>query len=81
MTNYFVQIGREITTADTVKMMDWFLRSILHSGKITNYEASRDRKSVFGELWRTDKQLVETNYQECSNGLVYNISRFHVPTI
>lgn len=80
MTNYFVQIGREITTADTVKMMDWFLRSILHSGKITNYEASRDRKSVFGELWRTDKQLVETNYQECSNGLVYNISRFHVPT-
>lgn len=80
MHSYFKQIGREFSGDDTIKVMDWIRRAVLHKGLITNYEAATNRYSVFSKLWRTDKQLVETNYRTCSNGLVYKATSVRIPS-
>lgn len=80
MSDYFNEIGREFTIDDTIKVMDWVRRAVLHNGRITNYEAIRNRYSMYSKLWRTDKQLVETNYQKCSNGYVYRATDISMPS-
>ena len=80
MHDYFQQIGREFSQKDTISVMDWLRRAVLHKGLITNYEGSKNRYSVYSKLWRTDKQLVETDYQTCSNGLVYRATYVHIPS-
>lgn len=80
MHDYFQQIGREFSQKDTISVMDWLRRAVLHKGFITNYEGTKNRYSVYSKLWRTDKQLVETNYKTCSNGLVYQATYVHIPS-
>lgn len=80
MHDYFKQLGREFTQDDTIKVMDWLRLAVLHNGKITNYEGGKYRYSVYSKLWRTDKQLVETNYKTCSNGLVYQATSIRIPS-
>lgn len=71
VTSYFDKVQREFTAKDTSEIMSWLIRSVIHSGRIVNYAGVVNRYSVHNLSWRTDKQLVQEDYTECSNGNVF----------
>ena len=79
ITNYFQTVNREFTAKDTSEIMRWLIQSVIHDSRITNYAGVVNRISVFGTSWRTDKQLVQEDYTECSNGTVYIASSITYP--
>lgn len=70
ITNYFDKVNREFTAKDTSEIMNWLIKSVIHD-RFINYAGVTNRPSVYGNYWRTDKQLVQEDYTECSNGNVY----------
>lgn len=80
VSTYFQHtLKREFTQQDTVKVMQWLMKGVLHHGEITNYGAVKKRMSAYDISWRTDKQIVDLNYTQCSNGCVYELTGILYP--
>lgn len=79
ITTFFKQIEREFTQEDTVAVMEWLMKGVIHDGEITNYGEKKERDSFYDINWRTDKQIVNLNYTKCSNGIVYELTAILYP--
>lgn len=77
MGDYFAGQGEMFSTADSSKFMNWIMKSVIFEGRVNNYTGTL--KSVYGNEWRTEYQLIDPTPQECSNGLVYRIEKIHIP--
>ncbi len=71
--------GDYVTTKDSIKVFDWFLGALFHEGEIHNYGSELSLYSVYDRWWKTDKQLVNPEPLELSNGLVYDVTNLHLP--
>lgn len=79
VSSFFAQMKMEFTTADTNRIMTWMLKSVVHSGRMTSYPTGRSLTSVHGSEWRTDKEYVKEDFENCSNGNVYIVSTLVFP--
>jgi len=64
---------------------DWILKTAFFNKKYTAADMQttedQDLKSIYGTQWRTSVQKVDAqNPTELSNGIVYNVTRLHIPT-
>ncbi len=65
----------------------WILKTAFFSNEYTpaqlqaTAEDARELKSIHSSVWRTDIQKVDAaNPTQLSNGVVYNITKLHIPT-
>lgn len=77
MGDYFANSGGEFTQSDSSKFFKWILRSSIYDKKIDNYAGHL--KSVHGNEWRTEYQLVKPGYKTQSNGYLYEVEKIHIP--
>jgi len=64
---------------------DWILKTAFFNKRYTAADMQttedQDLKSIYGTQWRTSVQKVDAqNPTELSNGIVYNVTRLHIPT-
>lgn len=62
----------------------WILEAAFYSKRYTAAEIQtadvQDLKSIYGKQWRTNIQQVDVqNPMELSNGIVYNVTKLHIP--
>ncbi|MGL5682407.1 MAG: fasciclin domain-containing protein [Marinifilaceae bacterium] len=79
MQEYMEGIKRPITTEDTVVCMQWMMKASVLSGKRVDYTSVKKFYSLFGAEIRPTKQIVQTEYKECSNGIVYDFESLYFP--
>ena len=87
MGAYFADVknvtGKDPVKADTTKLNDFIAKSFIHNSAIdeAEYYAVEKRTSVFKKDWRTSYQKVTDGSREkCSNGYLYRMDQFFVPT-
>lgn len=76
MYNYFTSIGKVMTAKDSTSFINWIVRASIYEGLV---EHSGTLKSVFGTEWRSEFQQVSPAPGICSNGLVYEVEKIHIP--
>ena len=64
---------------------DWILKTAFFNKRYTAAQIQttdlQDLKSIYSTQWRTNVQQVDTqNPIELSNGIVYNVTKLHIPT-
>ncbi len=79
VSSFFAQMKMEFTTADTNRIMTWMLKSVIHNGRMSSYPTGRSLTSIHGSEWRTDKEYVKEDFENCSNGNVYIVSTLVFP--
>ena len=77
MGEYYADLGMNYTAKDSAKFFGWMMRATIYEDIIENYTG--DFESAHGREWRTEFQKVATQVENCSNGLIYNVNKFHVP--
>lgn len=78
MKIYFDALGVEMTRKDTLACFDFIMKAS-YSGSAWTTLPSRSFYSGGGKLLKLDKQLISTNYEQCSNGVVYKFEKAYVP--
>ena len=73
----------EMERSDSI-MRDWILKTTFFNKRYAPSEiqttAEQDLKSIYSTQWRTNVQQVDTsNPIELSNGIVYNVTKLHLP--
>lgn len=76
---YYDGIGREFLKADTMAVYNWLMRATFFNSKIENLSRYKSLTGVGGSLVRFDKQIVRTNYETVSNGVVYHYEKMYMP--
>lgn len=72
----------QMERADTV-LLNWIRDVSFYNKRYTAAELQSTEetevKSIFSKLWRTDKQEIETEPVDLSNGVVYRVKKLHLP--
>lgn len=74
----------ELERPDSI-IKDWILKTAFFNKRYSAAEIQttevQDLRSIYSTQWRTNVQKVDTqNPIELSNGIVYNITKLHIPT-
>lgn len=74
----------ELERSDSI-IKDWILKTAFFNKKYSTAEIQttdvQDLRSIYSTQWRTNVQKVDTQSPiELSNGIVYNITKLHIPT-
>lgn len=73
--------GRAPKHSDSLFLESWVVRSLIYKEVIKDYGSQENLYSVHNELWKCSKQQVNREYEECSNGLFYNVEQLHFPAL
>ena len=76
---YMVEIKRPFTKVDSATCFEWIMKASILNGKVEDYSYSPSYYSAFGSEIRPSKQLVRSQYEECSNGNVYFYEDLYLP--
>lgn len=78
MENYYDELGLKLEKKDSLSIYKFIFESsfIAHTLKKINGKKIISGK---GRELRLDKQIISTNYEECSNGVVYQFEKLYIP--
>lgn len=76
---YYNAIGREFTHVDSNACYAWLMRATFFSGTYDNLSGYKQLNGMGGSLVRFDKQIVRTDFERCSNGLIYIYEKCYMP--
>lgn len=79
METYLNDLGTEMTYADTLTCFNFLMGASFVGYEIPNFYGIRRIYTGGGKEIRPDKQLISSNYDECSNGLVYKFEKMYIP--
>lgn len=77
--DYYEAIGREFTHNDSLSCFAWLMRGTFFGGAYENLSGYKQLNGIGGSLVRFDKQIVQTDFERCSNGVVYLYERCYMP--
>lgn len=76
---FYDGLGLKTTHTDTLLAYNFILRASFLGSELTNLSGRKYIYTSGGKTLRLDKQLISTNYDKCSNGVVYKFERAYVP--
>lgn len=77
--SYFEALDLEMKKSDTLTCFDFLLKGSFMGTEILNMSGAKSIRTAGGKVLHLDKQLISTNYEKCSNGVVYRFERAYVP--
>lgn len=79
MHTYLTDLGKEMTYADTLACFNFLMGASFVGYEIPNFYGIKKLYTAGGKEIRPEKQLISSNYDQCSNGLVYKFEKVYVP--
>lgn len=76
---YFEALGMQPTASDTLKAYEFILKGSFVGSEMPNLTGLKSVNTAGGMKLRFDKQLISTDYDQCSNGVVYKFEKAYVP--
>lgn len=76
---YFSAIERDFVLEDSLKCFQWVWKATFVYGQIENLNNVKVLTAVGGSELRFNKQIVQTDYEACSNGVVYKFEKLYMP--
>lgn len=76
---YYEGIGRDFLRADSLSVYKWVMRAAFFDRQIENLSPYKSLTGVGGSIVRFDKQIVRTNFERSSNGVVYHYESMYMP--
>lgn len=76
---YFGAIERDFVLEDSLKCFQWVWKATFVSGLLENLSNTKTLTTIGGSILRFDKQIVQSDYETCSNGLVYKYEKLYMP--
>ena len=79
IASYMESIDRPFLSADSAACFEWIMRASILNGRVNDYAYAERYSSAFGAEIRPAKQLVRSEFVECSNGYVYIFETLYLP--
>lgn len=79
MGTYLNDLGKEMDRADTLACFNFLMRASFIGYEIPNFYGIKKLYTGGGKEIRPEKQLISSNYDQCSNGLVYKFEKVYIP--
>ena len=79
MEVYLSDLGKEMTYADTLTCFNFLMGASFVGYEIQNFYGIKKLYTGGGKEIRPEKQLISSNYEQCSNGLVYKFEKMYIP--
>lgn len=79
LNTFYSGLGLQATHADTLAAYDFIIKASFLGSELTNLSGRKYIYTSGGKTLRLDKQLISTNYDKCSNGVVYRYEKAYVP--
>lgn len=76
---YYEALGLSIQRSDTLACFEFLMKGSFLGRELTNLSGIKSITTSGGKVLRLDKQLISTNYEKCSNGVVYKFQQAYVP--
>lgn len=76
---YLVLSGLEMKKQDTLDCFEFLMGATFLRGELTNMSGIKYIYSYGGKSLRLDRQIFSTDYEKCSNGIVYDFIQVRLP--
>lgn len=77
--DYYNAIGRDFTRVDSNACYAWLMRATFFRSTYENLSGYKQVSGIGGSLVRFDKQIIRTDFERCSNGVVYLYEKCYMP--